>query len=307
MLAQEVKLRELERVIKTNFTFTVKDFSDFIINHDIFVDNYHQELFDFLVRSSSKRPRTAAVSALFDQRSKAYNLVNSINSSYGDGRVLKIAGTIIDLFDYYNSFLSLLIFEGFDDEIGFKEVFNFREYIIDKDTSLDEIARQELGSIDKLEILIIDNPWITSLSRDQLLGKTLLIRQNLEVISSFSSNLGEKSWGLDLPVDLSVENGDLLVLNEKETLEQTISNIIKFPRNSVPEDLNIGNPLLESIGQNYLTLDEALGAQMLKEVLESEPSINQAKVTNVESTQDKIQADVWINPVNSEEIIHIDL
>ena len=301
-LADKVKERSLAVLVNKNFTFNYKKFRNFLDNHSYFIDNFCQEIKDFVLNHSEEKPSAKAISFLYEQNSRALELVEGIKGTFSDGITLNIADLIISLSDMYNTLLAALIMQGLNEDKGFEINKKYTEYIVNKDESLDSIARTQLGSVDKIEDLLIANPWIFSCSREQLLGKVLLIPDVTVSKNALTVNVGKNSWGRDLPDLLETVDGDLLILDEDDTLNQTVNNILKYPRNSVPEDPRIGNPLIEAIGQDVLSVDDVLKSLILKEVLETDPAIEEAQVTDIEPTVDKVTASVYIKPLNSDEV-----
>jgi hypothetical protein len=119
-------------------------------------------------------------------------------------------------------------------------------YLMSPEETLESISKDVLNSDD------FDNDWIEIAIDNDLKevdwdidgGKNISLvdnsfQSNL-VTSMIDNSIGDKIYGLDIKKNIEFENDDLLVLNHKDTVLQTVSILASLSKGDIPEFPSIG-------------------------------------------------------------------
>jgi len=175
-----------------------------------------------------------------------------------------------------------------------------------KNESIERIAARELGSSDKVHLIMEFNdlepmdilgsewdgmalkiPYLNSLDVERVAANFVLDAQQ-----------GINVLGKDLPNTLDVIDGDLTVLNYTNTFMQGLDNILQTPLGAIAED--------EDFGNNILTLEQAsipqvMGSMLAPEVtraLMTDPRVKSVSNVVVTKVEDAIKLSAQVEAIN---------
>ncbi len=181
--------------------------------------------------------------------------------------------------------------------------------IVDKNESINAIAKRELGDPDK-SILILefnDIKYADTLS-DDWPGTSLNIPyisplDTERFVNNFvlDSHAGIEALGRDLPNELISINGDLKVLDYTDNFAQSLSNIILTPIGTVAEQPDYGNRVMQFQGGMIPQILSDSIAVELERALMTNPRVSE--IQNIRVTNDSKNASALVKyqvkPINN--------
>jgi len=172
--------------------------------------------------------------------------------------------------------------------------------------SIERIAARELGSADKVNLIMEFN----TLDPIDILGEgwegTALKIPYLDVLDVervaanfvLDAQRGVQVLGKDLPNELDVVDGDLIVLNYTNTFMQGLDNILQTPLGSIPEDPDYGNNILHL---EQVSIPTVLGSMLSPEVtraLMTDPRVKSVSNVVITKEQDAIKLSCQVQAIN---------
>lgn len=282
------------------------DFRTFINHHSYFITNYQSDLMSSI--RTQTPPPSAAVSALFEVYSEVKSIYARFSGEFTSSWYLRFADLVAELTDDYTYMVNTYYLLGFSDEEGFSKRRNYIKYTIPKDYSLAQIAKKFFGSTEDTYRLFDVNPGLIDKTPEEYRLTTILIPVASLTKAAISSNIGEESWGVDLPNSLATDiEGDLETLSYKDSLLQGILNISCYGLGSIPESPNLGNAFINDIGEDFAGLNQMIAINLLKEAILDDTAVEEAVISDLNVEQDALTAKIKVKPINTENIYEINL
>jgi len=299
-LSRDLSNYRQKKFFKSNFIFEQETYTSLLEN----VDN-------FLITNTSKFNALLAngtpiqgnlVTELFRLRKDANSYFLSLFGEYSDGRALVILRTLQTARTKLENVINGLMFLGYADKGGVTRKNKIITVVYKQGDTLNQLAQTFYGDRSQSYKIIYENDEIFSQNPESLVGKTLRIPLEVQSSSTFGVFSDEKAWGRDIPNSMAIEDGDYKTLDNYETLTQGVKNITDFGIGSVPENRQIGNLAINSLGDTRITADPLLVSQFLQASLNSDPSIVSSSISDFVIEQDVIKFNINIIPINYSEL-----
>lgn len=302
----DIKKHAFSLKVSRESKISVDSFNEFIEAHSDFVQNHYQSFVSSIQKA--QKPSSEEVQLLFSLYSRVISISYNLAGSYFDPIYLEVADFIADLKDNYTSLVNAYYMLGFADSSGYSNNTNYTQFTIPKGMSLSEVSQKFYDTTQRVNDILSANPELRNLSPSDYWLKTILIPVDNLQKASISTNIGEASWGADLPLSLTTTpDGDLEVLSYKDSFIQDILNIAKYSTCSVPEDTSIGNAFIDDIGESYAGVNITVASGMLVSSLLSDIAVESVVVDEISIDKDAIKGKIIVKPINSDEVFDITL
>lgn len=301
-----IKQKAFAMKVSQTLNLSSEEFEQFVRDHTNFIATDFEQIKDAIIHKTT--PSSSAVEKLFSLSARALDLSNKLNAEYTDGIFIKYADTILEIRDVYDTITNAFYLMGYSDGSGFTKQENYEIYTIRQFDTIRSIAKEKYNDPQKSADIIKANPWLMGLTPEQYRFKEIKLPRDYIRKASISQNLGDESWGVDLPNNLEADfEGDLKVLTYKESLLQDVTNIVCFGLKSVPEDDNVGNAFINQIGASYLVLNPLIAANALKRAVMLDEAVDTFTISDLKITEDSFSASLRVKPINSNKIFELNL
>lgn len=301
-----IKQKAFAMKVSQTSNLSSEEFEQFVRDHTNFVATEFEQINSAIIYRT--KPSSSSVEKLFELSKKAIDLSNKLNAEYTDGVFIKYADTILEIRDVYDTIMNAFYLMGYSDGVGFTQQENYELYTIRQFDTIRSIAKDKYNDPQKSSDIIRANPWLMGLTPEQYRFKEIKLPRATVRKASISTNLGDESWGVDLPNILEADfDGDLKVLTYKESLLQDVTNIVCWGLRSVPEDDNVGNAFINQIGASYLVLNPLIAANALKRAVMLDEAVEDFIISDLKITEDAFSASLRVKPINSNKIFELNL
>lgn len=181
--------------------------------------------------------------------------------------------------------------------------------LMSKNETLEDISKKVLNSSDP------DNDWIDIAIENDLKeqqwdidgGTEIIVRKNLfqnNLVTSFIDNtVGERIYGKDINQEVKFQDNDLLSLDYKETVIQTVEILASITRNSIPEFRNMGLDPTLYVGSNYSQLNAASIGNQLRRNFNSDDLFKDFEILKIELNNGDVFIEYQVNTKLNEVLI----